>query len=103
MTMLKHFLLLIVASLIVILACSYVRLGLGTLAALHQWIIHALGQVLATGQLAVLLKKLLGLLIIPLALGGILEAIYWILKRGIMPYLFHVIWVTWLILLIVVS
>ena len=92
----KHLLLILVTTIIIVLAWSFVHLGLQNLLHLHGWIIHGLGQILAKGQIASLLKKILGLLIIPLGVGCILE-------RSVMPYLIHIVWAIWLILVVAVA
>lgn len=102
MKILKHIFLLIVASLIIILAWSFFHAGAKILLHFYQLILHWLNQVLAAGPLATLIKKLLGLLIVPLGVGSILGGVYWIFKRSLMPYLFHIMWVSWLILAVAV-
>ena len=98
MTFLKHLLLLISVSIIIIFTMSFLHPVLQGLLHLQQLVMHSLDQILAQGPIALMLKNLLGMLVIPVGITAIIGGIYWIFKRSMMPYLIHIMWTIWLIL-----
>ena len=73
------------------------QLGLHTLLALHDWIAVALKQVFSGGIAGNLIRELIALLALPLLIGLIPTAIYWLIRRAWFPYFMTFVWVVWLI------
>jgi len=96
--MLKQLLYIIIISLLTVLFVKEIHFVLAHLGSLHHYLAKQLAHVFSGGSIGLMIRKVLVLTIIPLALGFIPGLIYWIIKRAQMPYLFHVIWVIWIIL-----
>ncbi len=62
-----------------------------------------LGLVFANGTLGHILRQVLTLTLIPLLIASIPAGIYWIFSRRALPYLGHIIWTTWLMLVLILA
>lgn len=96
--MTKHFIALLILSLIVILATPYCNEALDLLLSAHQTAVRLFGHVFAGSHLGTLLQSLLALLVVPMLIGGLVAGIYWGIKRSKTPYLVPIIWVAWIVL-----
>ena len=96
--MIKHFIVMLALTVLVIVTVPFLHQGLGTFLQIHAFIIEMLSKVVNGGHLGVLIKELIAIFVLPLAIGGILGFVYWVFKRTTMPYLLHVIWIVWVIL-----
>ncbi|OGT37744.1 MAG: hypothetical protein A3F11_00995 [Gammaproteobacteria bacterium RIFCSPHIGHO2_12_FULL_37_14] len=98
--MLKHTIILITLSILVILLTSYTSYaqdGMIWLLAAHDWVANALTNIFSGGQAGNLIREMLALLCIPVAIGLIPAILYWAIKRHWFPYFMEVVWVVWLI------
>jgi hypothetical protein len=96
--MTKHLLALIVLTIAILFTLPFLHTGLINFVHLHSWIIDLLSKIFAGGHTGSLIKQTLAILLVPLGLGGVLGGGYWIFKRQAMPYLLHIIWISWIIL-----
>ena len=96
--MLKNIIYLIIASLIIILAASFLKPGLGYLLNFYQWLTHLLEQVFSSGYIGKTLRNLLPLFLIPLIVGGVVSLVYSLIKRSQFPYFAALIWAIWIVL-----
>ncbi len=95
--MLKHSLILILLSILIILFTPYAQQGMQWLLAGHDWVANVLTNIFSGGKAGNLLRELLALLCIPIAIALIPSIIYWILRRHWFPYFMQLVWVVWLI------
>src|SRR3990167_10976728 len=96
--MVKQIIILIIASLIVILASDYLNPILTWLMQLNDWLCGLLKQVFSRGLVGHTLTHALPLFVIPVVLGGLVSAVYWMFKRAQMAYFNEVMWAIWLVL-----
>ena len=97
--MFKQLSIVITASFLVIYFQHEVAFLLGYVGWAHHYIAHLLSYVIAGGEVGMLIRHMLTLFFVPVIIGFIPGGVYWFIKRQQMPYLFHIIWVVWLILM----
>ena len=95
--MLKHSLILITLSILIILFTSYAEQGMQWLLVAHDWVSNALTSVFSGGQAGNMVRELLVLLCVPVAIGLVPAILYWIIRRHWFPYFMEVVWVVWLV------
>ncbi len=95
--MLKHIVVILLLSVVVLLAMSHVQMGLQGLLSAHDWVAETLKQVFSGGQTGNLIRELIALLVIPSVVGLIFVALYWLIKRHWFPYFIYVVWFVWLV------
>ena len=95
--MIKHILLLILLSVLIIMTMVYAQTGLHALLAAHDWIGNTLKEVFADGKVGDITRQLIALLSVPLLVGLIPAFLYWLVKRRAFPYFMNFVWVTWLV------
>lgn len=95
--MIKQIVALVIGSLIVTVTMVYDQQALQYLITAHDWIVQLLKDVFSVGQVGDIARELIALLAVPIAIGGVSAAIYYIAKRNWFPYFMEVVWVVWLI------
>lgn len=95
----KHTLLIAVASFLCIFFMHQVSMSLSYLFHWHSAVSQDLAIVFSGEHWGLIIRRVLALALIPLALSAIVGGTYWLIKREQMPYLFHMFWLIWLILL----
>src|SRR5437763_17015742 len=95
--MLKHVVVIVTSSIVVILGMAYAQTGLEYVISAHEWLSNLLKDVFSTGHIGNLIRELLALLVIPLAIGLLPAVAYWLAKRSWFPYFMEVVWVVWLL------
>ena len=98
--LLKHFLIIIIASFLILFAMPYCKIALQALLDIHSWAINILSHVFAHGKTAIYIRDLIVIIAIPSIISGLIAFIYWIFKRKQFPYLFHICWAIWGILMV---
>jgi len=97
--MFKHLLYLLGASILAILFIHQVVLLLQFVNSGHAFITTQLSQLFTGGRMGEIARASIALLIIPIVVGFIPGGVYWGMKRKEMPFLYHTIWIVWIILL----
>ncbi|HLB42794.1 MAG TPA: hypothetical protein VJN02_08115 [Gammaproteobacteria bacterium] len=95
--MLKHSIVLIALSILIIFFTTYAQQGMQWLLTAHDWVSNALTNVFSGGQAGNMVRELLVLLCIPVAVGLLPAVIYWVVRRHWFPYFMEVVWIVWLI------
>jgi len=95
--MLKHVILLILLSVLVIFSMPYIQQGVHYLVSAHDWISDLLRDVFSGGQAGNIARELIALLAIPLAVGLIPVIIFWVARRRWFPWFMEIVWVVWFI------
>jgi glucan phosphoethanolaminetransferase (alkaline phosphatase superfamily) len=95
--MLKHIIVIILASFFVITSMPYAQEGLQFLLSAHDWISDTLREVFSGEQAGSLARELLALLAIPVAIGLIPAILFWLAKRRWFPWFMECVWFVWLI------
>lgn len=95
--MLKHIIVIIVASILVITFMPFAQEGVHFLLSAHDWISDMLRDVFAGDQAGTLVRELLSLLAIPVAVGLIPVILFWLAKRRWFPWFMELVWVIWLV------
>lgn len=95
--MLKQAIAIIILSILIVSFMPYAQTGQQFLLDAHTWISDTLANVFAGGQAGSLIKQLLALLAVPILVGLVPVAIYWLAKRHWFPYFMELVWVCWLV------
>lgn len=95
--MIKHFILITVLSIAVVLFMTQAEQSLQVLLAAYTYIAVLLKDVFSGGQMGNLLRELLALLCLPFLACFILSVIYWFIRRNWFPYFMEVVWFIWLL------
>ncbi len=95
--MVKHVIIIVTLSTLVILGMAYAQTGLEYIISAHDWLSNLLKDVFSAGQMGNLIRELLALLVIPLAIGLLPVVAYWVARRSWFPYFMEVVWVVWLL------
>ena len=101
--MLKQLAYLVVASIIAVFFIKEIALLLNYLATGYHFLSDQMTVVFANGVVGRMVRGVIALLAIALIAGLIPQLIYWVIKRKEMPYLYHVIWVAWIMLVTVIA
>ncbi len=96
--MLKHFLRLLIASLLVLILTKYFAIALNWLLTAHKQISHAMKAVFSGGSIGTIILQLVALMLIPAVATAIPAGIYWAINRKQMPYILETLWVFWIVL-----
>ena len=97
--MLKHFLLVIVLSVLAVLFANQISYCLQLLNNLQHYISHSLAYVFSGGYLGRLIREVVVLAGIPIVLALVINAFYWLIKRQTMPIFTACMWLIWLLLI----
>ncbi|MDF1654804.1 MAG: hypothetical protein P1U34_06780 [Coxiellaceae bacterium] len=97
--MVKHFVLLIIVSIVAVFFRTEISYLVHGLLMIHDKIVHGLSAVFSGGQWGQLIELSLTLFIIPVVLGLIIMGIFWVVKRTQLPRIMEFIWIVWFILL----
>jgi hypothetical protein len=88
----------ILASLLVVIGAHYLAIPLLWIKTLHQTLLNLLGSIFAGGEIGMLLRKTLALLLLPPIVVAIPAFLYWMLqRRKTMPYIKEALWGLWLV------
>jgi len=93
--MLKHSIIIVLLSLIVIFFMPYVHTALTQLVVAHTWVADHLKDIFSGGQTGNIIRQLIALLVIPVAVSLIPILVYWLAKKHWFPWTMEVIWVVW--------
>lgn len=97
--MLKQVLLLVLLTVVAMVCKAQIDAVLNATVSLHNHVIHWLSLVFSGDGIGRLLQAVLALLLIPAVIALIVSLAYWAGKRRKMPYMMHIVWISWLILL----
>ncbi len=95
--LIKHIAALVVLTLIVLLAHSFIHTGFGVWMDLQSWLANYLGDVFSSSGAGGWIKKILAFLAVPLFVTFVPAGIYWCIKRHSMPNIKEIFWVLWII------
>lgn len=96
--MLKHISLLIALSFLMLIFSHHTQMILVYLHRMHEILNDKLGYIFTTSTVGNTFQETTCLLLIPFALVGIPASIYWLLKRRLIPYFYHMLWCVWIVL-----
>lgn len=101
--MAKHFIILIVLSILAVFFRTEVAFILHGALNVHDQLVSFLGNIFSGGQWGQLIELGLALFIMPAFIGGVVAGIFWLFKRNMLPYMMETIWILWFILLTALS
>jgi hypothetical protein len=96
--MLKHLIVFLILSALLILGLSYVHMALKYLWDFYEIVLGWFGRIFTGGDTGYFLKHYFTIMLVPLILGGVIALIHFSIRRGQSPYVAHIVWVFWLIL-----
>lgn len=96
--MLRHLLLLIICSILVIFFIREFTLILYALVYLHNLFIHLLGGIFAGDRLGSLIRQAISLMLVPIIITAIPGFIYWLLTHRELGYFYFLTWAVWIML-----
>lgn len=91
--------LLALASLLCILFIKQVSFCLNQLITWHSLLSKDLAVIFSGGEYGLLIRRVLAMALVPAGITTAIGGVYWLIKREMMPYVFHLFWLTWLVLL----
>ncbi|MGD9108110.1 MAG: hypothetical protein PVI75_02960 [Gammaproteobacteria bacterium] len=100
--MLKHLLVIIALSALVVLTIPYCHIGVHVLINFHHMLLNFLNSIFTNGLIAVFIKQLIALLFIPLAIVFVISGIYWLFTKRRFPYSLVIMWALWTILAVAI-
>jgi hypothetical protein len=98
LTMLKQLSILVVLSALLLIFAQHTQLVLSYLDASHTFLNAKLSYIFNTSEAGNTTQEVTCLLVIPMVLTIIPASIYWLVKRKLMPYFYHVLWTIWIVL-----
>lgn len=101
--MAKHFIILVVVSLLAVFFRTEVAFIIHGALNVHDQIVSVLSNIFSGGRWGQLIELGLALFILPVFIGGLVAGIFWLFKRNIMPYMMEIIWILWFVLLTALS
>lgn len=101
--MLKHFLALILLSIIAIFFLHQFAIFLHFIAYGHAWLADKLMLLFSNSNIGYLVSHVLALVLIPLIVALIPAFIYWLIRRGEMPHLILITWIIWIMLVTIIA
>lgn len=96
--MLKQALIYLGLSVLIVIFAKYASLLVIYLLTFYVYVNAKLETIFSTSELAVMIRKIIVLVAIPLLITGIPALIYKITKGGKMPYFLPATWLIWMIL-----
>lgn len=96
--MLKHISILVVLSFLILIFASQTQLMLSYLDMAHSLLNVKLSYIFNTSPLGNTLQETICLLLIPFLTAGVPAGGYWLVKRKLIPYFYHMVWIVWLVL-----
>jgi len=98
--MTKQFSILVALSILLVVFASYAQQVFIYIDLLYTYINVMLTGVFSSGATGIKIQKITTLMVLPLLITGVPASAYWLYKKKLMPYFYHVLWVVWLIILI---
>jgi hypothetical protein len=98
-TLAKHFIILIIVSLLAVFFRVELQFALHGAMNLHDQLVNLLGVVFSGGRWGKLIELALALFIMPVVIGSVIAGVFWLFKRRTMPSMMEVIWILWFVLL----
>ena len=95
--MLKQSIALILFSMVIVLTMAHAQYAIQLLLNAHDWVSQILTDVFSGGQAGNLARGLIALLSVPVFIGLIPSAAYWMIRRHWFPYFMEIVWIVWLI------
>lgn len=95
---LKHFGVIIVLSFVLLIFAHQAQLVLVYLNDAHTILNEKLSYIFSTSTVGNTFQEATCLLLIPFVIAGIPAGIYWLVKRRLIPYFYHVVWGVWIVL-----
>jgi hypothetical protein len=96
---LKHLLIMIVITLVIVLSMPYCKKALQELIQFYPIILQHLSHVFAGSKIGTAIKEVLAILLLPLAVTAAVSGAYYIIKRTWMPHLINLSWILWIIVI----
>jgi len=96
--MMKQGLYILVASILLVVFLPQVHIFLDYIGQAHTFLTKQLSHVFAGGKIGQLIRHSVVLFVVPVVVGFVPGGIYYVVKRAVMPYQLHVIWVLWVML-----
>mgnify|MGYP006075116589 CR=1 FL=1 len=96
--MLKHLGIIVVLSFLLLIFSHHSQMVLVFLNNAHSLLNEKLSYIFTSSTVGNTFQETTCLLLIPFALAGIPASIYWVVKRHLMPYFYHVVWGIWIVL-----
>lgn len=98
--MLKNVVILILLSIVAIFFKIELAAVLHFLVVVHNKIASWIAPIFSGQQIGVMIQSVLSLILLPLLLVLVVAGLYWVIKRGKMPYVVEAMWGVWIILLV---
>lgn len=96
--MLKHISAIIVLSFLLLIFANHAQQLLSYIDNAYTLLNSKLSYIFSSSPVGNTTQEALSLLVIPFIIAGIPATIYWLIKRSLMPYFYHGVWIVWIIL-----
>ena len=95
--MIKHLLLLLILSLLIIVGMPYAQQAMHFLLEGHNWISRELAIVFSKDEVGNIARQFLALLAIPVLVGLFFALIYYVFRRSWLQSFMSIVWIIWLL------
>lgn len=101
--MLRHIALLLLLSFALLFLMHPLQWLVGKLYQFELFFAELTGQIFANGLTGRIIRQVITLTLTPLIIASIPAGIYWLLRRHTLPYLSHLVWTIWLMLVLILA
>lgn len=95
----KHLVSMILLSLVILLFAHQTTRFLAEMNYFHHIVATKLASIFSHGSIGTLIRRIISLIVLPVALAGFPALGYWLIKRQPMPYFIHTVWISWIVLM----
>lgn len=98
--MAKQFSIYLVMSIILVIFASYVRQLLVYLDMGYAYMNLQLINIFSSSPTGIIFRHITILMLLPLIIAGVPAMLYRFIKKSAMPYFYHILWISWMVILI---
>jgi hypothetical protein len=95
--MYKQIIALLVLSLLIVIGATYFAIILQWILDIHQGVIHVLSRMFSTSSAGEIATQFVAFILMPLVVAAVIAIVYKLLRKKMVPYFMHIIWVLWII------
>lgn len=96
--MVKHIFILIIVSVLAVFFRTEISYLVHGVLMVHDKVVNLLGAVFSGGRWGQLIELSFTLFILPLFVGAVVAAVYWLIKRAPMDRMMELVWIAWVVL-----
>jgi hypothetical protein len=94
---LKHLLIMVTVTVAIVFTMPYCKQALQELIKFYPVILRHLSYVFAGGKLGMLIKEVIAIIALPLVVSAVVSLAYYVIRRNWLPHLINITWILWII------